>query len=62
VPGRSEGAVRVSVEQAAVLQGFPADYPWQGARGRQFQQVGNAVPPQLARRVVEAVIYAGGAS
>jgi DNA (cytosine-5)-methyltransferase 1 len=61
-PGRSEGAVRVSVEQAAVLQGFPADYPWQGARGRQFQQVGNAVPPLLARRVIEAVIYAGGAS
>jgi DNA (cytosine-5)-methyltransferase 1 len=61
-PGRSEGAVRVTVEQAAVLQGFPADYPWQGSRCQQFQQVGNAVPPPLARRVLEAAIKPGGAS
>jgi DNA (cytosine-5)-methyltransferase 1 len=61
-PGRSEGAVKVTVEQAAVLQGFPADYPWQGSRCRQFQQVGNAVPPPLARRVLEAAIKPGGAS
>jgi DNA (cytosine-5)-methyltransferase 1 len=61
-PGRSEGAVRVTVEQAAVLQGFPAGYPWQGSRSRQFQQVGNAVPPPLARRVLEAAIQPGGDS
>ena len=61
-PGRSEDAVRVTVAQAAVLQGFPADYPWQGPRTRQFQQVGNAVPPPLARRVLEAAIDTDGAS
>jgi len=61
-PGRSEGAVRVTVAQAALLQGFPADYPWQGSRARQFQQIGNAVPPPLARRVLEAAITPGGAS
>jgi DNA (cytosine-5)-methyltransferase 1 len=61
-PGRSEGAVKVTVEQAAVLQGFPANYPWQGSRSRQFQQVGNAVPPPLARRVLEAAIKPGVAS
>jgi DNA (cytosine-5)-methyltransferase 1 len=55
-PGRSEDAVKVTVAQAAVLQGFPADYPWQGSRCRQFQQVGNAVPPPLARRVLEAAM------
>jgi DNA (cytosine-5)-methyltransferase 1 len=55
-------AVRVTVEQAAILQGFPAGYPWQGPRGRQFQQVGNAVPPPLARRVVEQAITPGGES
>jgi DNA (cytosine-5)-methyltransferase 1 len=55
-PRRCQGAVRVSVCQAAVLQGFPADYPWQGPRTRQFEQVGNAVPPPLARRVLEQAI------
>jgi len=48
--GRS--AVRVTVEQASILQGFRPDYPWQGARYRQFRQIGNAVCPPLARRVL----------
>jgi DNA (cytosine-5)-methyltransferase 1 len=47
-------AVRVTVAEAGVLQSFPADYPWQGALGKQYQQVGNAVPPLLALRVLEA--------
>ena len=60
-PGRHQqrhgaNAVRVTVEQAAVLQGFPAGYPWQGARTRQFEQVGNAVPPPLAHRVLEQAV------
>ena len=43
--------VRVSVEQAGILQGFRHDYPWQGCRSRRFAQIGNAVPPPLAARV-----------
>jgi len=55
---RGESAARVTVAQAAVLQGFPPDYPWQGARSRQFEQVGNAVPPPFAHRVLEKAIGA----
>jgi DNA (cytosine-5)-methyltransferase 1 len=60
-PGRYEqrrgaNAVRVTTTQAAVLQGFDPRYPWRGPRTRQFEQIGNAVPPPLALAVlVEAI-------
>lgn len=54
--GRAEGAIRVELEDAAVLQGFPRDYPFQGNKSKRFQQVGNAVPPPLARAVVAALL------
>ncbi len=44
--------VRVSVEQAAVLQGFRHDYPWRGSRSQRFEQIGNAVCPPVAARVL----------
>jgi DNA (cytosine-5)-methyltransferase 1 len=56
---QQKGAIRVTVEQAATLQSFPADYPWQGTKTKQFEQVGNAVPPGMARPVIEAALAAG---
>jgi DNA (cytosine-5)-methyltransferase 1 len=44
--------VRVTVEQASILQGFRHDYPWQGPRTARFRQIGNAVCPPVARAVL----------
>lgn len=46
---------RVAVEEAAILQSFPAGYPWTGSRSLQYQQVGNAIPPLLAAHVLAAL-------
>jgi DNA (cytosine-5)-methyltransferase 1 len=43
---------RITPAEAGALQGFRRGYPWRGTRSRQFQQVGNAVCPPLARRVL----------
>jgi DNA (cytosine-5)-methyltransferase 1 len=48
----------LSVREAARLQSFPDSYEFMGSIGFQQQQVGNAVPPLLAKSVFEAVINA----
>lgn len=41
----------LSVRECARLQSFPDEFSFSGSTGRQFTQVGNAVPPVLATQI-----------
>jgi DNA (cytosine-5)-methyltransferase 1 len=51
-------SIRVTIEDALVLQGFRSDYPVgeAGTRTKQFKAVGNAVCPPVARAVLEQLL------
>ncbi len=55
-----EGTVRVTVEEAACLQSFPAGYPWRGSKSARYRQVGDAVPPLLAVAVLGSLLGVEG--
>lgn len=51
---RSVEHLRPTIAESAVLQGFPADYPFFGGTGQRAQQVGNAIAVPVAAAVLSA--------
>ena len=47
---------RITTAEAGVLQTYERPFEWRGAKTKQFLQIGNAVPPLLARAVLAALI------
>lgn len=45
----------ITVREAARLQSFPDDFKFLSTRGNQYKMIGNAVPPEFARRLSLAI-------
>lgn len=46
---------RITVQEAARIQSFPEDMPWNGSQSSRYRQIGNAVPPRMAMAVAHSV-------
>ena len=49
-------STQVTIEEALALQSFPEGFKVSGGIGKQFLQVGNAVPPLLAQAILETLV------
>ena len=54
--GLVQGVRRLTVRESASLQSFPDSFHFSGPRSAQYRQIGNAVPPLLAKAIGKALI------
>lgn len=47
---------RITVFESALLQSFPEDYIFEGSQCSKYRQIGNAVPPKLAKAISEKIL------
>jgi DNA (cytosine-5)-methyltransferase 1 len=52
------GMPKLTVEQTALLQGFPAWWEFQGRKTAAYRQIGNAFPPPVAEAVGKQIVKA----
>ena len=45
----------ITVKEASLLQSFPDDYEFIGSQGHCFKMIGNAVPPEMAKKIADAI-------
>ncbi|HEX9228340.1 MAG TPA: DNA cytosine methyltransferase [Arthrobacter sp.] len=52
-----DGERNMTADEAATLQSYPPrPFEWRGVKGKQFLQIGNAVPPLLAEHILAALV------
>lgn len=52
---RNDG-LKLEPREGAILQTFPADFPWAGGISKVWEQIGNAIPPVMAKALLGAVL------
>lgn len=53
-----KGIPKLTIQMAAVIQGFPEDWKFRGRKTAAYRQVGNAFPPPVSKAVGLAIISA----